>query len=149
MLVKPGSFYFMAQLWAFKGQRKATASGRAPNLGSIRIWDTRLPQHPVQGPQFCLGPVAEQSLQHSTLTVCPKWGARCAGGGSSPLSLHLDLGRAEPQASGFRHHQQAKGTSVSEAATSPARPARAWKDNEALYLQTPPARPRLPGASGA
>lgn len=53
------------------------------------------------------------------------------------LSLHLDLGRAEPQASGTT---EGEGTSVSEAATSPARPARAWKDNEALYLQTPPAR---------
>lgn len=53
------------------------------------------------------------------------------------LCLYLDLGRAEPQASGTTGRLREP---QSEAATSPARPARAWKDNEALYLQTPPAR---------
>lgn len=69
MLVEPGPAYFTDQLWAFKEQRKATVSGRVPNMGSTRIWDTHLPQHPVQVPQLCLGPVAEQSPHTPLLTV--------------------------------------------------------------------------------
>lgn len=55
------------------------------------------------------------------------------------LILRLDLGRTEPQASGTTSRLR-EPQSLRQPPPPQGLRARAWKDNEALYLQTPPAR---------